>query len=427
MKRRSDSPPRRGKPGRRSLRGPGRVSPPSNLGIPAVHLKSPIYQPLVYRKRLEHVDREAQAGDLVAVYAGGVLFGYGLYNPRSEIALRVLWYGETLPTDEHWQSRLRAAVALRQDVLQLETHTNAYRVVHSEADELSGLVVDKFGDVLSAETFSLGMYQRAPQLLQWLAPMCGAQHTLVQPSPSFLSQEGIAVDTVRSADFPSRSEVREYGTRFRIRYEGGHKTGFFCDQRENRRRLAQYCEGKSVLDLCCYTGGFAVQAKRLGKAADVLGVDIDAAPLKLAKENADLNQCRVRFVQSDAFAYAREMIGLERQFDVVILDPPKFIRNRGELEEGTKKHYALNRLAMQLVRPGGLLLSCSCAGLLAESEFTKLLVSASIKASDVASQGAEPTGRRLQFLEKTGAAPDHPVISTCLETEYLKAAWMIVH
>ena len=110
--------------------------------------------------------------------------------------------------------------------------------------------------------------------------------------------------------------IREYGTRFRVRFAGGHKTGFFCDQRENRKRLAEFCEGRTVLDLCCYTGGFAVQAKCLGKAADVTGVDLDEEPLKLARENANLNQARVRFVQDDAFAYMREMLRLDRRYDV---------------------------------------------------------------------------------------------------------------
>lgn len=223
--------------------------------------------------------------------------------------------------------------------------------------------------------------------------------------------------------------IREYGTRFRVRFEGGHKTGFFCDQRENRRRLADFCQGRTVLDLCCYTGGFAVQAKCLGKAAEVTGVDLDEEPLKLARENANLNQARIRFVQDDAFAYMREMLRLERRYDVVVLDPPKLIRSRAELEEGTRKHLDLNRLAMRLVKTGGLMLSCCCSGLLKEPDFVQLLRQSAYQAGELISAATEEAPERhaarpMQILARTGAAADHPVSAVVPETEYLKAVWM---
>lgn len=361
------------------------------------------------------------------------LVGYGLYNPQSEIVVRMLWHEPTLPDDEAWNVKLRRATELRRDLLRLDDVTNAYRVIHAESDGLSGLVVDRIGDVLSAEAFSLGMYQRAGEILERLGPLCGTRHTLVRASPRFASQEGCDPPPLASPSLPDSVTITEFGTRFRVRFAGGHKTGFFCDQRDNRRRLAEFCEGKSVLDLCCYTGGFAVQAKRLGKAADVTGVDLDEGPLELARENANLNQVRVRFTQADAFTYMREMIRNQRQYDVVVLDPPKLIRTRDEIEEGTRKHFALNRLAMRLVRPGGLLLSCSCAGLLPEQEFIQLLVGASRQAnSDLGlSLGAVETTphappRPMQIIGRTGAAADHPVGANCLETEYLKAVWMIL-
>jgi 23S rRNA (cytosine1962-C5)-methyltransferase len=364
--------------------------------------------------------------------AADELIGYGLYNPRSEIAVRMLWYSDELPNDDAWDQKLRAAVSLRHDVLRADRESDAYRVIHAESDGLSGLVIDKFDNVLSAEAFSLGMYQRAQAILERLAPMCGTKHTIVQTSPAFLSQEGCDPPTITSPDLPSQVTITEHGTRFRVRFEEGHKTGFFCDQRENRKRLAGFCEGKSVLDLCCYTGGFSIQAMKLGNAADVTGVDLDEAPLRLAKENANLNQVRARFVQADAFGYMREMLQNGRQYDVVILDPPKLIRTRAEIEEGTKKHFALNRLAMRLVKPGGILLSCSCAGLLPEPEFIQLLVAAARQSGEEL-PSSDPTAaprhapRTMQILAKTGAAADHPVVSNCLETEYLKAVWMMIH
>jgi 23S rRNA (cytosine1962-C5)-methyltransferase len=397
------------------------IDPPGS--IPAVYVRSKILHPILYRTRLDRVEG-AQAGDLVAVYdANGSLSGYGLYNPRSEIAVRMLWHGPELPSDRAWGDKLARAVALRHDLLRLPEQTTAYRVIHGESDGLSGLVVDRLGEVLSAEAFSLGMYQRAAAILHRLGPLCGTRYHLIQGSPQFVSQEGVNPPSLLSSGLPPQVTIDEFGTRFRIRFEGGHKTGFFCDQRDNRKRLAEFCAGKQVLDLCCYTGGFAVQAARLGKAAQVTGVDLDHAPLALARENANLNQVRVKFVQADAFAYMRDMIQHGRQFDVVVLDPPKLIRTRMEIEEGTRKHFALNRLAMQLVRPGGMLLSCSCAGLLQETEFVSLLVAAARRAD--AEQGVGP-GREIKILGKSGAGPDHPVAGNCLETEYLKAVWMIV-
>ncbi len=409
---------------------PQPLCPDPTKPLPAVFLKTPTPHQTIFQKRIDHVDPAARPGDWVAVYYGDrELLGYGLFNPRSEIAVRMLRFGDALPDEAFWDELLAQAVALRQDTLNLDEVTNAYRVIHAESDGFPGLVVDRYGDVLSAEAFSLGMFQRAEQILARLAPRLGCKHTIVQTSPQSLPQEGFLADPITSEDFPRQVTIEEFGTRFRVRFEGGHKTGFFCDQRDNRKMLAQFCAGKTVLDLCCYTGGFAVQAKKLGNAAEVIGVDLDEEPLELARENANLNQVRCKFVQADAFAYMRDMLQIKRQFDVVVLDPPKLIRSRAELEEGTRKHFDLNRLAMQLVKPGGMLISCTCAGLLPNDEFARLLVSAARQAGPLvtpatATTSARHAARNAQVLFKTGAAADHPVGVQCPETEYLHAVWM---
>jgi len=405
------------------------LAPDPSAAIPAVRVGFLVRHPFIYRKRLDKVE-DARPGDMVAVYGPeSQLLGYGLYNPRSEIAVRMVFAGAELPDDARWQQRLDEAVNLRQDLLRLDQASDAYRLIYAEADGLSGLVVDRLGDTLSAEVYTLGMYQRAEAILQRLAARCGTRHWLVRPSPQFLSQEGHDPPAITSPELPEQITIREFGTRFRVNFSSGHKTGFFCDQRENRKRLAEYCQGRTVLDLCCYTGGFAVQAMRLGQAAEVTGVDLDEEPLKLARENANLNQVRVRFVQADAFAYMREMIALDRQFDVVVLDPPKLIRSRAELEEGTRKHLDLNRLAMRLVKPGGLMLSCCCSGLLKEPDFISLLCSAAYQSGPLLSPAtadkAERHGpRAMQILARSGAAADHPTAPNGRETEYLKAVWM---
>jgi 23S rRNA (cytosine1962-C5)-methyltransferase len=403
---------------------------PPDGALPVVHLRSVRRHPHLFSKLIDHVDSTARPGDLVAVHTPqGELFGHGLFNPRAEIAVRMVNFGSAVPDVQFWEDRLRRAVSLRRDLLRLDSAASACRVVHAEADGLPGLVVDRYGDVLSAEVFSLAMFQRSGELLVRLSNLLGTAHTLVQVPAQTHGQEGFLAAPVRSREFPEEVIVSEFGTKFRVGFDEGHKTGFFCDQRDNRRRLAEFCSGRTVLDLCCYTGAFAIQAKRLGNAAEVTAVDLDEKAIDLARDNARLNQQKINFVHADVFGYMRDMIANRRTFEVVVLDPPKLIRNRREVEEGTKKHLDLNRLALQLVADGGLFLSCSCSGLLEEAEFLRLLNTAARQAGKGqgrAGQALSPESRALQILAKTGAAPDHPVAADCPETEYLKAVWMRV-
>ncbi len=396
--------------------------------IASVFVPRAMLHPTIYRKRIDRVEGAPKAGDWVALYAtegnsSPQVFGYGMFNDRAEIAVRTMrWWGQP-PDDAFIDRLLERAVSLRKELLQLDRFTDAYRVIHAESDGFPGLVVDRYGDTLSAEVFSIGMYQRSKEILRRLSALLGTKHWLIQPSPMFLSQEGYDATSFASAELPSSVVITESGTRFRVHFESSHKTGFFCDQRDNRLQLAKVCQGKSVLDLCCYSGGFSVQAAKLGGASEVTGVDLDEEPLKLAKKNADMNQVRIKFAQSDAFAYMRDMQRLGKLYDIVVLDPPKLIRNRAEYEEGAKKHFDLNRLAMQLVKPGGLLLTCSCAGLLPEEEFLQIIRSAA-KATGFESDGRPCPPRTAQILWSPGAPPDHPVLAHCPETNYLKSHWV---
>ncbi len=386
---------------------------PSDGDWPVVVARSPTWQPFLYRRMLRNGPQQASAGDLArVVLEDGSPLGFGLYNPHAELAVRLLTHGVKAPDEVWWIERLQAAVELRRDFLKLDKETNAYRVVHAEADGLPGIVIDRLGDVLSIEAFSLGMYQRAEVLLDHLTAMLGTKHGALRCGPQTLDQEGFTAEAYGSEELPNKTTIQEMGTEFRVDFAAGHKTGFFCDQRDNRKMLAQFCEGKSVLDLCCYTGGFSLQAKRLGKAADVTGVDLDEDAIALAKENAQLNREKIQFVQADAFAYMRDMLRNNRQYDVVVLDPPKLARSREEIEEAKRKYFDFNRLAMQLVKPGGLLLTCSCSGLVQRHEFRQVVAASS------------EVGRRTQLLFETGAAADHPVAPRIPETEYLKAMWL---
>jgi 23S rRNA (cytosine1962-C5)-methyltransferase len=254
------------------------------------------------------------------------------------------------------------------------------------------------------------MYQRGEAIARRLAELAGLAHWVVRPGPSTLEQEGFAAEGFASPGAPEKVQIREHGVRYELSPAAGHKTGFFCDQRENRLRLREFCRGKSVLDLCCYTGGFALNALQAG-AAEVTSVDLDEEAIRLARRNAQLNKGSIKFVHADAFAYMRDMQRNGRTYDVLILDPPKLIRGRDEAAEGQSKYFDLNKLAASLVAPGGLLLTCSCSGLLSMEQFTMTVRAATSE-------------RRPQLLARTGAALDHPISLGQLETEYLKCLWL---
>src|SRR5205085_1204208 len=196
----------------------------------------------------------------------------------------------------------------------------------------------------------------------------------------------------REPEPPPPEIISEHGVRFRVAAGTKHKTGFFLYQRDNRRLLASFCGGKRVLDLCCNTGGFAVYAKALGGADEVIGVDLDESAIELAKTNAKLNGAQVRFVQADLFPWLRDMIPNGERFDVVILDPAKLTRDRESVDQALRKYCDMNRLALQVVKPGGVFLTCSCTGLVSESDFL-----------DSLRRAAWQAGRQLQVFRVSGA------------------------
>lgn len=406
-----------------------RVQTPAGALSPWVQLRSAMLHPFVYRKMVRTADPAAQPGDVVNLYdKNGQFFGRGLYNPRSQIVVRVLTHDD-IPIDAaFWRAQLEQAVDLRRR-LRLDEHTDAYRLVHAEGDGLSGLIAERYADALVFELFSLGMFLRRAELGGILASILGPPTCLDRPDQAgptwrmFVRAdsrierlEGFRVPSgATPAETSARLTIREHGLRYRVDVKAGHKTGFFCDQRENRRRLAQLCGDATVLDLFCYTGGFSLCAMKLGAARTATGVDLDESAVAVARENANLNQVRVDFVYADAFTYLRQMIANGRQYDVVVLDPPKLATYREECEDALRKYFDMNHLAVQVVRAGGILLTCSCSGLIAPSAFREAV-----------HRAAQRTGRRLQLFDQTGAGPDHPVMLDCPESAYLKALWFRV-
>lgn len=419
------------RPPRNGPRATARVIAPAGAVSPWVQLRSATGNPLIFQRMIREADPTARPGDVVNIYdKAGLLFGRGLYNPRSIISLRVLTHRDVAIDDAFWQNALSRAVELRRQ-LRIDEVSDAYRLVHAEGDGLSGLIVEKYADVLVFEIFSLGMYQRCRMLAELIGTKARRHEGTKSPDPAIDNRKS-TIDNfrlvVRADDFIERTEgfrvdralkpdvgrliIREHGVRYRIDVAGGHKTGFFCDQRDNRKQLAALCRDATVLDLCCYSGGFSICAKVLGGAREVIGVDLDEEAIALAKENANLNQARIDFVHSDAFIYLRQMIANGRKFDAVVLDPPKLAGSREELEEALIKYHDLNALAMQVVRPGGLFVTCSCSGLVHREMFKATVIRAARRAKVM-----------LQIFAETGAGPDHPVMMNCPESEYLKVIW----
>ena len=380
--------------------------------IPTVHLKNAwkSSHPWIFQRLVEKPAQRPKPGSIVDVVGvDGEWIGRGFYNGHSRIAVRVLETDRRIPVDAGWFSRkIAAAVELRRDVLGLDAVSDAWRVVHSEGDGISGLVVDRYADLLVVEFFSAGAFRHREWIFEALReqfPGCrfhafADEH--VQKQESF---------DYRGSEPAAPAVITEHGVKFRADPAGAHKTGFFADQRENRQWLSQHVEGRRVLDLCCNTGGFAVYSAVRG-ASEVVGVDLDADVIEIAKGNAKLNGVRPRFVQADIFPWLRDASNAGEQFDVVILDPAKMTRDREQVIPALKKYLDMNKLALGVVKPGGLFATFSCTGLVSEEQFLDML-----------RRAAFYSNRTVQVLKVSGAGPDHPFLAQVQESRYLKAVF----
>ena len=379
---------------------------------PAVRLKIErrSNHPWIFQKMVEKPPTKPRPGSVVEVVdRDGRWCGRGFYNGHSRIALRILTIDPDEAIDAAWFARkIAAAVALRREMLKLDAVSDAWRVLHSEGDGISGLVVDRYGDLLVVEFFSAGAFRHREWIFAALEaefPGCrfwwfADEH--VQKQESF---------DLHPREIPKPAIITEHGIQFRAAPGSAHKTGFFADQRDNREWLSRQVEGKTVLDLCCNTGGFAVYAAVRG-AADVLGVDIDEEVIEIAKGNARLNGVRPRFVQADIFPWLRDAAARGEAFDVVILDPAKMTRDREQVIPALKKYLDMNKLALGVCKPGALFATFSCTGLVSEDEFLDMLRRAAFYAN-----------RTVQVIKVAGAGADHPWLAHVPESRYLKAAF----
>ena len=366
--------------------------------------------PWIFQRLVEKPAQKPKPGSLVEVRGEeGDFIGTGFYNGHSRIAVRILETDPSVAVDAGWFARkIAAAVALRREVLKLDDVSNAWRVFHSEGDGISGLVIDRYGNLLVVGFFSAGAWRHRDIIFNALRELF--------PGCRFHSFADEHVQKQESFDFHGNTTteaavITEYGVKFRADPAGAHKTGFFADQRENREWLSRQCEGRRVLDLCCNTGGFGVYAAARG-ASEVVGIDIDPAVIEIAKQNAHLNKVKPRFIQADIFPWLRDAALNGEQFDVVILDPAKMTRDREQVINALKKYLDMNKLALGVVKPGGLFATFSCTGLVSEEQFLDMLRRAAFYA-----------GRTVQVLKVAGAGPDHPWLAQVQESRYLKAVF----
>lgn len=362
--------------------------------------------PWTYRDGLKSAD-PALAGQVVRV-AGpdGHPLGQAFYNPSSKIALRWLTDQPEEPVDrDFWSRRLQQALDLRRRVVQ---DSNAYRLIHSEADGFPGLVVDRYGPVVVLQALSRGIEQILPVLSDLLWESLKPAALVARNDSPVRGLEGLAQEKkVLRGDLPDCLEMVEGGCRMRIDVLEGHKTGAYLDQRENRLWIRRYARGR-VLDGFAYQGAFALQVA--GKAAEVLALEDSASAVERLKENAALNGLtNIRAERAHVFNRLRELEKAGERFDLVILDPPAFAKNRNQLQDAWRGYRDINLRALRILAPGGVLVTCSCSHLVTDEIFAEIL-----------REAGRDSGRDVFFLESRTQSRDHPIWVTHPESKYLK-------
>jgi 23S rRNA (cytosine1962-C5)-methyltransferase len=364
----------------------------------------------------------------------------GFHSRHSQIRLRALTFGDEVLTLSTVVSRLLAALRRRSNFIptlseanwrdlatesasgdaratppanarqilrsaQDELGTNATRILNAEGDDLSGLVIDRYDDILVIEIANAGVEQLRPLIIDVLQRELKPRGIWFKNDIPPRKIEGLSMQPEWIGEGEPSTEIRENGLRFRVDPRSGQKTGFFLDQRENRQLARTLAHGRHVLNLVSYSGGFGVYAAA-GGASSVENVDISAPAIEMARTNHALNGFEASFVVADAFDYVRKTAS---RFDLLICDPPAFAKTRGDIDRAARGYKDVNLFAMKLLEPGAHMLTFSCSGHMPLDLFQKVIFAA-----------AQDAGRRVSFLRRLTAAPDHPVSLFCPEGEYLK-------
>lgn len=370
--------------------------------------------PWVFSGAIEKVKGKPANGDIVRLLDDkGTFMAYGFYNDQSRVAVRLLEWAESTPVDEQWfRNRVATAVAGRNELLS-NGQTNTCRLIFSEADYLPGLIVDKYAGFLSVQVLTSGMEKMMPVIIDQLQYLLQPLGIFDKSDTASRSHEGLPASggVLAGVHPPEVVEVKENGILYHINIAEGQKSGFYCDQRDNRRIVASYVKGKKVLDCFCYTGGFTLNSLK-SDALSVTSVDSSALAIETLKKHIGLNQLdesRFSAVQSDVNKQLRKLREEGETFDVIVLDPPKYAPSRSALNKASRAYKDLNRLAMLLLNNGGLLATYSCSGAMDIDTFKQVLAWAALDA-----------GKQVQFIHQFCQPEDHPIRSSFPEGEYLK-------
>ena len=363
--------------------------------------------PWIYASEIERVEGEFENGDIVDVADfRGKFIGRGFYNPLSQISLRILTRNDEPCDRAFFERRVRDAWEYRK----LLCDPDSCRLIYSESDFLPGLVVDKFADVLVMQSLSLGIERIKDMLCDILMEVVKPQGIYERSDVPVRRLEGLdQVTGLLRGTVPDRVDMVENGIHFLVDVKHGQKTGFFLDQKWNRAAMKPFCRDARVLDCFCHNGSFSLHAAKFG-AKSVLGVDISEEALEVARENARLNGLdNVTFEAHNCFDLLRELDDAHEQFDVVILDPPAFTKNKAAVQAAIRGYKEINLRGLKLTRPGGFLVTCSCSQHILPEMF-----------QDIINQAARDAKKRIRLVEFRTQGYDHPILPQSVETKYLK-------
>ena len=371
----------------------------------------------IFSRALQQPPHWIEPGGLVDVKSStGQFVARGYYNPRTDIAIRLLTRNIEQAIDEDFlRKRIRSAVDLRK--VFNPDKTNAYRLINSEGDGLPGLIVDRFAEILVAQMHTAGIERLRSRLIDALMEETDTRGILLRNDSQSRRREGLELEEpqVVTGGVPMQVNVRENNVLFLVDPWQGQKTGFFLDQRDKREALRKYTQAKRVLNCFSYSGSFSVYAALTSEKTRVTSVDISAPAIESARQHFILNGLdpnHHQFLVADVFDYLEQAQGAVEQFDVVVLDPPAFAKTQSARAQALKAYRRLNTLGMQVLRPGGILLTCSCSGVVGMDDLLGAL-----------SQSAQRLQRTVQLLESYTHSVDHPINLAMPETAYLKVVF----
>jgi len=387
------------------------------MSIPKILLKprrsksASLRHPWIFAGDIQQIDGQPADGADVLVHTDKDAFvSYGLFNSKSKLSVRQFsWQPDQPLTDDFWRTALNRAIDYR-EALGLLGPQCATRLIFSEGDQLSGMIVDKFDQWLVIQFTSLAMANKRELFAQILRERLHPRGIYIRTEKGIGKLEGLVLhDGLLMGEKAGEVVIDELGVKFALDLEEGQKTGFYVDQRDNHFRVSELMKGRTVLDAFSYSGGFGLHCAKRG-AAEVTSVDVSEAALDLARRNAALNDLqKMEFIKSDVFEYLNLAVHQGKRFSGIILDPPKFARTQKTVVVATQGYRKLLRNALKLLAPDGILVMCCCSGLISQLQLEELIGIA-----------ATETRRFVQIIERRGQAADHPVNANCLETSYLK-------